>query len=76
VDLDDFTYAEYQELATLLTRFHYEGNGAKAWLRTYLNYDKNISRVTELPLDQMPLYINDPSFSISTVAKWRLRIAR
>jgi len=70
------------ELAALLPNSHnenYEGNGARKWLSTYIKFDAGNTysrKVMGLPLDQMPLYINDVAFSVSTIAKWRLKIAR
>jgi len=78
MNINDISYEEYMELAALLPNSH-EGNGARKWLSTSIKFDAGNTysrKVMGLPLDQMPLYINDVAFSVSTIAKWRLKIAR
>lgn len=79
MNIDDISYEEYMELMALLPNARLEGNGAKEWLRTCIRFDAGNTyarKVMGLPLDQMPLYINDVAFSVSTIATWRLKIAR
>lgn len=47
------------------------------WLRNVsINRIEHYSTIAELPLDQMPLYINNPEHLVRVLAMWRLRIGR
>jgi len=77
----DYSDEDFQLLAEMLC----DGNGlfysidlSRYWIANYLNNvpDGTIRNFLALPLDQVPLHINDSDPYLPILARWRLKIAR